>query len=308
MTHDRQTLLCSFALLLFPTLEVSGVIIQNTGTIHEPKATTMHDIADEEWDTPYDPPVQLRNHDSSMFIKQSTDTIAMRLSPKSQHIISTLRQERDWDARTIEKMEVLFFEYKNKGVYFEVGTNIGAYLLPMAEYLMRDSHAHVPVVAVEGNPWLVSNVRAGLRFNDLRNTRLYQYAVGSPEEAEKGAIDELQRLKQPVPVTTIDTLAKKANITGNVLLMKMDLDGHELEALKGATEFFKQGPCYIMITKEYAPYMKDLGYQLESGKGNEMDVFGWRPDLRECIKNLDNNGWKGWLKNEITWDRDPVTQ
>ena len=84
--------------------------------------------------------------------------------------------------------------------------------------------------------------------------RVYYQAVGSAEgeleftvdldDPEKSSFEERSRLtprehtveKRRVPVTTLDTILRDNPDLQRPVLLKLDTEGHELEALRGATE------------------------------------------------------------------------
>jgi FkbM family methyltransferase len=116
----------------------------------------------------------------------------------------------------------------------------------------------------------------GINFflNDLKNFRTFNFAIGKKSEKETDFIKsnsfntsrvstkqdyKIKNLNiTKIPIKTIDDFTRVNNIKANVL--RMDVEGHELEILKGAKNFLKQKDVLLFI--EVHPYqLKKEGVQ-----------------------------------------------
>jgi FkbM family methyltransferase len=102
------------------------------------------------------------------------------------------------------------------------------------------------VVAVEAHPETFEILKAFVRFNRLGNVHLENYAVcdtrgtllmahGTEEHWQCAAIVRSGGDGVPVPATRIDDLPQLASVP-RVAFVKMNIEGAEVEALRGASE------------------------------------------------------------------------
>jgi FkbM family methyltransferase len=185
---------------------------------------------------------------------------------------------------------------KKDGVVLDIGANLGSYCIPLAK-----KHPHIKFEAFEPQRIVNYQLCANIIINGLENVNSYEVGLSDKEEAielvmpdytvegnigafsidkevrdneyecsSKGVTDELQ-------LTTLDALGYE-----NVKLLKIDVEGHELEVLKGGTETLKANnyppiifeawtwkPWYQEKRKELFAYLHDLGYNIiELGQNN----------------------------------------
>jgi FkbM family methyltransferase len=130
-------------------------------------------------------------------------------------------------------------------VYIDIGANQG-YFTILAAKQVRDNGS---VFAFEPSPREFRRLRRNLRLNGCNNVTLESHALGSYQGftdfhmclGSQGSFSSIQlpgndvtspkRLIQ-VPITTLDSYVKRSNIR-SVDLIKMDVEGAELEVLKG---------------------------------------------------------------------------
>lgn len=125
-----------------------------------------------------------------------------------------------------------------QSIALDVGANIGAISVPLARHCKT-------LLAFEPQPFLFHTLCGNLSLNSLVNVQAYQMAVGSkvghlsiplvdPRIRNNfGGVDLLweSKSKVSVPITTIDELSLPA-----CDLIKCDVEGMEIEVLKGATK------------------------------------------------------------------------
>lgn len=128
-------------------------------------------------------------------------------------------------------------------VVFDVGANVGAYALLFGQW----AGAHGRVFAFEPSPAAFAGLNAHVRLNGLTGVvTSVQAAVGAQPEVRPFVVASTAgegrlatplddaRTTVPVPVTTIDEFCRRENVTPD--LIKIDVEGAELEVLRGARE------------------------------------------------------------------------
>jgi FkbM family methyltransferase len=185
---------------------------------------------------------------------------------------------------------------KKDGIVLDIGANLGSYCIPLAK-----KHPHIKFEAFEPQRIVNYQLCANIIINGLENVNSYEVGLSDKEEvielvmpdytvegnigafsidkevrdneyecSSKGVTDELQ-------LTTLDALGYE-----NVKLLKIDVEGHELEVLKGGTETLKANnyppiifeawtwkSWYQERRKELFAHLHDLGYNIiELGQNN----------------------------------------
>ncbi|PZP57485.1 MAG: hypothetical protein DI586_00170 [Micavibrio aeruginosavorus] len=154
----------------------------------------------------------------------------------------------------------------------ELGSNIGSHTLPIAKIIGASGRLY----AMEPQRILFQSLCANIANNSLTNVYTLNQACGEKEGILK--VQELDPTKfqnfggfQPkarqgeheVAVRPLDSLKLK-----ECKLIKMDIEGMELEALKGATEILTHLKPMIYFeahgdsVMEIASYLKDFGYKI----------------------------------------------
>lgn len=160
---------------------------------------------------------------------------------------------------------IRFLEEKLKsseGDYLDVGTNTGVVASTIARYLQGRSE----VIGFE--PVLETARRAGATFalNNLTNMRFFPMAVSdsdeditffdSPGHSEWASVnptdqgDVISWRKTVVPSCRLDTLAR-SNRLSRVALMKIDVEGHEPQVVRGASELIARDKPAIIYEYHY---------------------------------------------------------
>ena len=180
------------------------------------------------------------------------------------------------------------------GIVLAIGANLGSYTVPVAK-----AHSHLKVLSFEPQRVIYLQLCANVFLNRLDNVYAYQYALSDAEWQENletpdyatehniGAfsVDPAVREKdyevqthgavEPISATLLDKF-----MLNDIRLIKIDVEGHELEVLRGAH--------HTLIENNYPPiifeswtwkfqekrtelfnYLKDLGYEItELGQNN----------------------------------------
>jgi FkbM family methyltransferase len=173
----------------------------------------------------------------------------------------------DYDRTIIEQLRLLLAQHP--GHYLDVGTNMGIVAASLARTLApgREVLAFEPIAST------ASRAAASFALNGLANIRLFQCAIG--EEAAELSFaysiehSEAATLKaahvkgenwthQTVRCTSLDLLVREGLID-NAGLIKFDVEGYELAAVRGAREMIALNKPAVV-------------YEYNAGAANEM---GW---------------------------------
>lgn len=176
---------------------------------------------------------------------------------------------------------------KPGGVCFDVGANVGIYVLQFSTWIGREGR----IVAFEPNPESFAALAIHVRLNDLeRRVTLVNAAVSdapgkltmycsdfdgrsrlaAPNELVKDFAKEVE-----VPVVTIDDIADSSGLTPDMVLF--DVEGFEHLALKGAQRCLERGRGRTVIAVEMHPTMWDTSDTSAPEFRAWMDDFGVTP-------------------------------
>jgi FkbM family methyltransferase len=165
-------------------------------------------------------------------------------------------------------------------VVYDVGANVGFYTLLSARLVGRAGR----VLAFEPLPRNLEYLNRHLALNDVRNVLVMPVAVGreggtalfdAGRDPSEGRLSEDGGLE--VTVVSLDEVGAQGEVPPPDLI-KMDIEGAELEALRGATRLLTENrPILFLATHGREVHasccrlLTDLGYNLRSldGKGVE---------------------------------------
>jgi FkbM family methyltransferase len=190
-------------------------------------------------------------------------------------------------------IEKILLSTKNK-VFYDIGANYGYYCLKLSTYANR-IYAFEP--ASTTNDFLIKNVS----INDIVNVKVYKLAIGDKEENVKINLyscsgnnslflrnipkDHPTKLvgQETVGLVSLDALIHNEGLNPPDLI-KVDIEGAELYALRGARETIKKYQPALVI--EYLePTFKDAGYSkrdlLAELKANKYVIYGIPKDVRD---------------------------
>jgi FkbM family methyltransferase len=212
----------------------------------------------------------------------------------------------EWD--TLRALESLA---PSGATVLDIGANIGAHTLHLARLVGERGR----VIAFEPTDYAVAKLRANLKANpDLApRVEVHQaFLVADPRAAPVAALasswpvdgtkpDDAKMASRAMglsgaTVTTLDDAMARAG-NPDVRLVKMDIDGHELEVLQGARGLLESRRPIIVM--ELAPYVFrppekfDQMVGLLSGLGYTFRGLGLRHDLPSDASRL-----KALISNE----------
>ncbi|WP_081611952.1 FkbM family methyltransferase [Thioalkalivibrio sp. ALE14] len=148
-------------------------------------------------------------------------------------------------------------ELKIGDTFIDVGANHGSFSLAASEIVGKTGL----VVAFEPQPILADLIKKTLSENDLAQEKVFQYACGNAEECRqifvprgssgraslfkgytKGELVECSDIK----LVKLDSALEGFDLPGNVLL-KIDVEGSEMDALAGARETIARYHPFILM-------------------------------------------------------------
>jgi FkbM family methyltransferase len=193
-----------------------------------------------------------------------------------------------------EKQQLIAREVRANTVFWDLGANVGFYSL-LASILVGSGK----VFAFEPAPRNLSYLRKHLTLNRVKNVEVLAIAasdkngISSFEIEQTGFMGHLSGQGSiTVPTAALDSLVEE----GKVLppdFVKMDIEGAELLALRGASRTFQRfRPVLFLAThgrsieKECRTLLESWGYEwssLENKPGNELgEVVARFPSQRVC--------------------------
>jgi len=154
------------------------------------------------------------------------------------------------------------------GIVIDAGAHIGAIALPLSGYA---SHVH----AFEPHPRTHAVLEANVRRNGLSNVTAHHAAIGVADGA--GMVTDLDNAAGntladgtgsiPVPVRSLDSLAGEY---GPPTAIKLDVEGWELDALKGGERLLASGDAPALCVESST-----------IGAGDRSGVMEWILDVND---------------------------
>merc|ERR1719221_347789 len=232
-----------------------------------------------------------------MDIKMKMWNISIGTHAERDVISQKLNRTGAWEQEAVQRACDDYQIHGAHGNMLDIGGNIGAFSLPLADCLRKYSKDNGLVISIEANTRNSQKFRASIKQNNLNNVHLYEYALSSPD-----ANDTVDK----APVTTIDAIAKaEGDAMKRIFFMKMDLDD-DSKFLQGAKEFVKTSPCIIFVTttktKETLEPGKNSRAQLWSdAEGSNDKSFSNAILIGTMLQQwgyIQYKGADGWFKNK----------
>lgn len=152
------------------------------------------------------------------------------------------------------------------GAVIEVGTNIGTHTVPMAKLLATQNRR---LIAFEPQPVIFQNLCANLALNGLGNVTAWPNACSDrsgtvyfqrPDYVANGNFGGVSMSTESaqgdiaVPCVDLDTFLSKEPVG----LMKIDVEGFELNVLQGAARLIEQSRPVLYVENDRIDRAKDL--------------------------------------------------
>jgi FkbM family methyltransferase len=156
------------------------------------------------------------------------------------------------------ELQLLLSLARLPGMVIEVGANMGIHTIPMAQQLVKEDRI---LFAFEPQPVIFQQLCANLALNGLMNVRALPYACGSENGAVMFEVPDYRSTGNfgGTAMTQAASVSEKREIVqcvrldaivsdGDVGLLKIDVEGFELEVLKGSEGIFAR--CHPVLYVE----------------------------------------------------------
>lgn len=183
------------------------------------------------------------------------------------------------------------------GIVLDIGANLGSYTVPLAK-----AHPHLSFHSFEPQRVVYYQLCTNVFLNRLDNVYCYQYGLSDAEWAEPlvmpdyGQENNIGAFSVDPAVREKDYEVKTEGATEfincvkldllkltNIRLIKIDVEGHELEALSGAYETLQTNNFPPIIFEAWTwkfpekraklmAYLQDLGYEITNLGQNNIAV------------------------------------
>ncbi|KAL6053581.1 FkbM family methyltransferase [Balamuthia mandrillaris] len=184
--------------------------------------------------------------------------------PRGDIVSNTIQSSGYWMQTSTERIldimhSKLGQEWKEKGktMLLDVGAHVGWLSLAVAAHGYK-------TIAVEPFSWNLKLMQASICTNPPLNKTLTLFPVGASNERKQcqsisdniniGDVHDRYSDRGLVQVETLDNILQE-----QVLLMKIDVEGHELFAMQGAKQLLQTFPPGIIFTEYSEKSMLELG-------------------------------------------------
>ncbi|AGA28132.1 FkbM family methyltransferase [Singulisphaera acidiphila] len=183
-----------------------------------------------------------------------------------------------WIAPDQRHLDSAFFHsYLKPGDQFvDVGANIGSTAL--AAWVSVGASGSVQ--AIEPNPRIYGYLLKNIELNKAKNVQTFNMAVGvEPSQimfSDTGSDDQNHILEQGKGISVkLDTLDNILKPDGNIDLLKIDVEGYEIFALRGAQKTLERTSCVYIESYEmnFQRYGYGTGAMLECLWDRGFSVF-----------------------------------
>jgi len=231
--------------------------------------------------------------DNNFIFNYGGKSITFFLPNKEDHIQKKIINSKNF--YEIDLLEEIGRFPLEKGAFIDIGANIGNHSIYFASILNREVYAFEPTD--EASNIFTKNIK----LNGLeKKIHRFQVALGQKEQSANYILDELNTGATKLNIVeggrvTIKPLDQFINIiNAPIALIKIDVEGFELDVLKGAKKTIKEHkPLLIIETQEHmdflkiSKYVRKLGYKPIGSKGLTKTVFfisnaKWEKSVSMC--------------------------
>ncbi|MEE2769792.1 MAG: FkbM family methyltransferase [Pseudomonadota bacterium] len=182
-----------------------------------------------------------------------------------------------YDEDVIEHINT-FCKSKNCNYFLDIGSCWGLYSLQVA-----NANPDLQVYAFDVFKSNINRLQEMANSNDINNIKTFNYAIGSEEKMAVFSVNEKHSpnfakdlngtFKINVPQNSIDNLV---NISNSKIVIKMDIERSELEALKGSEKLLKKNKCLIVLettNHKALNYLSSLDFKIIEHKLKTSDYL-----------------------------------
>lgn len=191
------------------------------------------------------------------------------------------------------------------GVAVDVGANIGNHAIFLAEFVRK------PLVAFEPNPDVLPLLKANLAANNV-HIQVIEKGLGAADGHgsmevinERNAGNARIAAGNDIEISTLDEQCRDMQVA----LIKVDVEGMELQVLQGAVETLKRCRPHLFLEadtrqhlKALKAFLKPLGYQpLVHWADTPVWHFAYQPSLRLKLRTRARRAtwWPRFIAAEI---------
>lgn len=199
------------------------------------------------------------------------DSVMVKLSHNGQEALLSLPLRIDYTillSSTWEDVERDFVAGLSleEGVVIDVGANVGIYSIALAK-----SHPKLKVIAVEASPAIFQWLATNCNLNKLSNVTLINAAISDQDNIatefyERDSMSTMHKeflldfgiggekeniARSQVMTRTLDSIIQNANLS-KISLLKLDIEGEEIQALTGATNSLSQKKIENMLIEYHS--------------------------------------------------------
>jgi|SRR5690606_6471091 len=230
-------------------------------------------------------------------IKRTYQTYTVEFKFLASFQVSAKATKRGIESKLLNNSIILLKKYQphhDDLTVLDVGANFGFLSLVWANTVAKNGQT----IAFEPNIHLFSSLNKSIKLNGLQNTLLVKNnAVGAEDKNIELYMDHTTsnvltinnaKSVHPIEMLSLDSFSVQTKLN-TCDLLKIDVDGIELEILHGATQLIKQfKPIVIIETNDdrrIVDYMKDLDYTLLDMDLNTLKETDTLPLNVFCVAN-----------------------
>uniref|UniRef100_A0A7C4U847 FkbM family methyltransferase n=1 Tax=candidate division WOR-3 bacterium TaxID=2052148 RepID=A0A7C4U847_UNCW3 len=175
-----------------------------------------------------------------------------------------------------------YYKIKKGDIVVDVGANVGIFTIKAAKEVGNDGK----VIAVEPEGECLSMLQRNIQENKLRNVLVIQKGVWikkdklkfyiSPSSTGHSFYESIHYKVAEIEVDSLDNILKEYGIE-RTDFVKLDIEGAEVEAVKGMNEVLKSGAkiviaSYHLINNDFTyktilPYLREKKFKVHLQKG-----------------------------------------
>ena len=211
-----------------------------------------------------------------------------------------LKHLKPWDYDQILKLKNILKD--SKSLFIDCGSNFGAYSIVISSLCKNTK-----VLSFDASKKMISRLKENIKLNKLSNIQAFNYGVGEKNSKDyfNDSDNEFMNLgsyrfekktnSRLLKVIALDSFLKKFQLLKyNKIVIKLDIEGYEFEALKGLQKIIKtfKPIFFIEISKMLLEHpnfsVNKFNYFLIKNNLIFVDLLGKKIKFSLLIKKLKN--------------------